>query len=393
MKPIAKKLPIAIAIALTTSMATAYYLSGTSAQNQAQAADPIAAAAAPEVDVATPVSAQINEYQTYSGKLEAIDTVDVRPLVSGTITAVHFKDGAQVKRGDPLFTIDTRLYQAAVDQAQADVAGASARNTYAHTDAARAKRLLTQNAIAQRDLDAALQLELTASANLKSAQALLQTARVNLDYCHVVAPVSGKVSRAELTLGNVVASGATAPMLTRIVSISPIYAAFEVDEQTYVRFLGQPHEQPVKVALGLANESAFGRLGVVDSIDNQLNGNSGTIRVRARFDNPQGLLLPGMYAHVKVSAGQRRQALLINETAVGTDQDRKYVMVVDAQGRVHQREVTLGDLYGGLRIVNSGLGPDDRIIVSGMQRVHVDDDVSPRMVAMDTQPGTLSAHR
>jgi multidrug efflux system membrane fusion protein len=392
MKPTAKKLPIAIAIALTTSMAAAYYLSATSAQNQAQAADPSATAAAPEVDLATPVSAQINEYQTYSGKLEAIDSVDVRPLVSGTITAVHFKDGAQVKRGDPLFTIDTRLYQAAVDQAQADLAGASARNIYARTDAARAKRLLTQNAIAQRDLDAALQLELTASADLKSAQARLQTARVNLDYCHVVAPVSGKVSRAELTLGNIVASGATAPLLTRIVSISPIYAAFEVDEQTYVRFLGQPHEHPVKVALGLTNESAFGRPGVVDSIDNQLNSNSGTIRVRARFDNAQGLLLPGMYAHVKVSAGQRRKALLINEAAVGTDQDRKYVMVVDAQGRVHQREVTLGDLYEGLRIVNSGLGPDDRIIVSGMQRVHVDDNVRPRMVAMDSQPGTLSAH-
>lgn len=393
MKPIAKKLPIAIAIALTASIATGYYVSGTNAQNQAQAAKIIAATAAPEVDIATPVSAQINEYQTYSGKLEAIDTVDVRPLVPGTITAVHFKDGALVKRGDPLFTIDTRLYQAAVDQAQADVAGASARIRYAHTDAARAQRLLAQNAIAQRDLDSALQLELTASADLKSAQARLQTARVSLDYCHVIAPVSGKVSRAELTVGNVVASGANAPMLTRIVSISPIYAAFEVDEQTYVRFLGQPHEQPIKVALGLANESAFGRQGVVDSIDNQLNGNSGTIRVRARVDNPQGLLLPGMYAQVKVSAGQQRQALLINDAAVGTDQDRKYVMVVDAQGRVQHREITLGDLYNGLRIVNSGLGPEDRIIVSGMQRVHVDDAVSPRMVAMDTQPGALSAHR
>lgn len=393
MKPIAKKLPIAIAIALTASLATGYCVLATNARNQAQAAEPIAAPAGPAVDIATPVSAQINEYQTYSGKLEAVDVVDVRPLVSGIITAVHFKDGAQVKRGDPLFTIDTRLYQAAVDQAQADVAGAGARSAYARTDAARARRLLSQNAMAQRDLDAALQQELTASADLKAAQARLQTARVNLDYCHVVAPVSGKVSRAELTLGNVVAAGANAPMLTRIVSISPIYAAFEVDEQTYVRFLGQPHEKPVNVALGLANETAFARQGAVDSIDNQLNGNSGTIRVRARFDNPQGLLVPGMYAHVKVSAGQQRQALLINDAAVGTDQDRKYVMVVDAQGRVHHREVALGDLYEGLRIVDSGLDAKDQIIVSGMQRVHADEDVTARVVTMDVQPENLSARR
>lgn len=387
-----KKRPIALTIALTAIAAGGCHLLGSQDDNVAAASE-TTAAPRPEVDIAAPVAAAINEYQTYSGKLEAIDSVDIRPLVSGAITGVHFKDGAQVKRGDPLFTIDTRLYQAAVDQALADVAAASARNAYAHTDAARAKRLLGQNAIAQRDLDAATQLEQTSAAELKGAQARLHTAQVNLDYCHVVAPVSGRVSRAELTLGNVVAAGANAPVLTHIVSISPIYAAFEVDEQTYVRFLGQPHAQPVKVALGLANEAAFGRQGVVDSIDNQLNGTSGTIRVRARFDNPQGLLVPGMYAHVKVSAGQRRDAVLINDAAVGTDQDRKYVMVVDAQGRAHYREVKLGDLYDGLRIVDSGLSAQDRIIVNGVQRVHADDDVSARVVAMDTHPAAMAAQR
>jgi multidrug efflux system membrane fusion protein len=359
----------------------------------AQANETNAGAPRLDVDIASPVAAAINEYQTYSGKIEAIDAVDIRPLVSGAITGVHFKDGAQVKRGDALFTIDTRLYQAAVDQAQADVAAARARNACAQTDAARAKRLLGQNAIAQRDLDAAAQLEQTSAAELKGAQARLQTAQVNLDYCHVVAPVSGRVSRAELTRGNVVAAGANAPVLTRIVSISPIYAAFEVDEKTYVRFLGQPHEQPVTVALGLANESAFARHGVVDSIDNQLNGNSGTIRVRARFDNPQGLLLPGMYAHVKVSAGQRRDALLIDDAAVGTDQDRKYVMVVDALGHVQRREVKLGDLYNGLRIVDSGVVANDRLIVNGVQRVHADDDVTAHVVAMDNRPDAVTANR
>lgn len=392
MKLITKR-PLALAIALTAVGTAGYHLLARHGDNLAQANETRATAPRPEVDVATPVAAAINEYQTYSGKLEAVDAVDIRPLVSGAITAVHFKDGARVKRGDPLFTIDTRLYQAAVDQAQAEVAAASARNGYAHTDAARARRLLGQNAIAQRDLDAAAQLEQTSAAELKGAQARLQTARVNLDYCHISAPVEGRVSRAELTLGNVVSAGANAPVLTRVVSISPIYAAFEVDEQTYVRFLGKPHERPVAVALGLANEPAFGRQGVVDSIDNRLDGKSGTIRVRARFDNPQALLVPGMYAHVKVSAGQRREALLINDAAVGTDQDRKYVMVVDAQGRVQHREVQLGDLYDGLRIVDSGLGAQDRVIVNGMQRVRADDDVSARAVAMDTRPGALAAQR
>jgi multidrug efflux system membrane fusion protein len=392
MKLISKR-PIALAIALTTAAVAGHSLLGTQRDTLAQASETTASAPRLDVDIASPVAAAINEYQTYSGKIEAIDAVDIRPLVSGAITGVHFKDGAQVKRGDALFTIDTRLYQAAVDQAQADVAAARARNAYAQTDAARAKRLLGQNAIAQRDLDAAAQLEQTSAAELKGAQARLQTAQVNLDYCHVVAPVSGRVSRAELTLGNVVAAGASAPVLTRIVSISPIYAAFEVDEQTYVRFLGQPHEQPVTVALGLANESTFARRGVVDSIDNQLNGNSGTIRVRARFDNPQGLLLPGMYAHVKVSAGQRRDALLIDDAAVGTDQDRKYVMVVDALGHVQRREVKLGDLYNGLRIVDSGVVASDRLIVNGVQRVHADDDVTAHVVAMDKRPDAVTANR
>jgi multidrug efflux system membrane fusion protein len=384
-----KDRPISLAVALT-AVAIGYHLLDIHTENKAMANETVGVLR-PEVDIASPVFAHINEYQTYSGKLEAIDIVNVRPLVSGSITGVHFKDGAHVRRGDPLFTIDTRLYQAAVDQAKADVAGASARNSYAQIDAARAKRLLIQNAIAKRDLDAALQLEKTTFAELKAAEARLMTANVNLDYCHVVAPVSGKVSRAELTLGNVVTAGANSPVLTRVVSISPIYAAFEVDEQTYVRFLGQPHDQPVNVALGLANENVFGRQGVVDSIDNQLNGKSGTIRVRARFDNANGLLVPGMYAHVKVSAGQQRQALLINEAAVGTDQDRKFVMVVDIGGRVHYREVKLGDLYDGMRIVDSGLQAQDRIIVNGMQRVRADDEVIPREVAMDTRPGILAA--
>lgn len=393
MKLTAKKLPLALAFSITAAAGTGYQLLSTDDDNLAQANETGAQTMRAEVDIATPVAAQLNEYQTYSGKLEAIEAVDVRPLVPGAITAVHFKDGGHVNRGDLLFTIDTRLYQAAVDQALAEVAGASARYAYAHADAERAKRLLGQNAIAQRDSDAALRLQQTTAADLEAAKARLQTARVHLDYCSVKAPVSGKVSRAELTLGNVVAAGTAAPILTRIVSISPIYASFEVDEQTYLRFLSQPHDQSINVEMGLANETGFSRKGLVDSIDNQLNSSSGTIRVRARFDNPRSQLVPGMYAHVKVSAGQRRQALLINEDAVGTDQDRKFVMVVDPQDHVHYREVRLGGLYDGLRIVESGLSAQDQIVVNGLQRVQADDSVTPRQVAMSSTSTAVSAQR
>lgn len=388
-----KKVPLALAFAITAAAGTGYQLLSKDNDNLAQAGEQAPDAVRTEVDIATPVAEQLNEYQTYSGKLEAVEAVDVRPLVSGAITAVHFKDGAHVNRGDLLFTIDTRLYQAAVDQALAEVAGASARYAYAHADAERAKRLLGQNAIAQRDSDAALRLQQTTAADLEAAKARLQTARVNLDYCSVKAPVSGKLSRAELTVGNVVATGAAAPLLTRIVSISPIYASFEVDEQTYLRFLAQPHDQAIKVEMGLANEAGFSRRGVVDSVDNQLNSSSGTIRVRARFDNPRSQLVPGMYAHVKVSAGQRRQALLINEDAVGTDQDRKFVMVVDPQDHVHYRDVRLGGLYDGLRIVESGISAQDHIIVNGLQRVQADDTVKPRQVAMSSTAQAVSAKR
>ncbi|RIZ40601.1 efflux RND transporter periplasmic adaptor subunit [Pseudomonas putida] len=388
-----KKVPLALAFVLTAAAGTGYQLLSKGNDTLAQASEQAPDAVHAEVDIATPIAEQLNEYQTYSGKLEAVETVDVRPLVPGAITAVHFKDGAQVNRGDLLFTIDTRLYQAAVDQALAEVAGASARYAYAHADAERAKRLLGQNAIAQRDADAALRLQQTSAAEVEAAKARLQTARVNLDYCSVKAPVSGKVSRAELTVGNVVANGASAPVLTRIVSISPIYASFEVDEQTYLRFLAQPHDQAIKVEMGLANEPGFSRRGVVDSVDNQLNSSSGTIRVRARFENPRSQLVPGMYAHVKVSAGQRRQALLINEDAVGTDQDRKFVMVVDQQDQVHYREVRLGGLYDGLRIVESGLSGQDHIIVNGLQRVQADDTVKPHQVAMSSTAKAVSAQR
>ncbi len=350
------------------------------------------AAPAMEVDVATVVSKTITDYQNYSGRLEAVDKVEIRPLVPGTIIAVHFADGALVKKGDPLFTIDPRPYVAAVDQAAAQLAAAQARNGYTSTDAARAERLLADNAIAKRDYDEKQNSSHEAAANLKAAQAALETAKINLTYTQIVAPVSGRVSRAEMTVGNIVSTGSSAPLLTTLVSVSPIYASFDVDEQTYLRYLSRDSRASVPVSLGLANEDGFSREGKVASVDNQLDTGSGTIRVRARFDNADGSLLPGLYARIKVGGGTPHPAVLIDDAAIGTDQDKKFVMVVDHDNRVRYREVTLGTLSDGLRVIVKGLQPGERIVVNGLQRVRPNDVVKANSVAMaSASPATKDA--
>ena len=360
---------------------TAWRGHGDAAINQAQAA--AHSPTATEVDVATVVSKTITDWQSYSGRLEAVDHVDIRPLVPGTIVAVHFKDGQLVKKGDALFTIDPRPYEAEVDRAQAQIAAAQARNGYTSTDAARAERLLADNAIAKRDYDEKQNAAREAVANLKAAQAALETAKINLTYTHIVAPVAGRVSRAELTVGNIVSTGANAPLLTTLVSVSPIYASFDVDEQTYLRYLGRDAGSAVPVSLGLANEDGYSREGVVDSVDNRLDTTSGTIRVRARFNNPDGTLVPGLYARVKVGGGTPHPAVLVEDEAIGTDQDKKYVMVVDKDNRVQYREVTIGQTHEGLRVISKGLQPGERIVVNGLQRVRPNDVIKANNVAMN----------
>ncbi|PXW24799.1 efflux RND transporter periplasmic adaptor subunit [Paraburkholderia caballeronis] len=337
---------------------------------------------AAEVDVATVLNRSVTDWQSYSGRLEAVDRVDVRPLVSGTIVAVHFADGAIVKKGDPLFTIDPRPYRAEVDRAAAQLAAANARALYASTDAARADRLLADNAIARRDYDEKQNASREAAAGVKAAQAALEAAQVNLGYTNVVAPVAGRVSRAELTLGNVVSAGANAPLLTTLVSVSPIYASFDVDEQTYLQYLGRDRNTKVPVALGLANESGYSRRGAITSVDNRLDTSSGTIRVRATIDNGDGALVPGLYARVKVGGGTAHPAILIDDAALGTDQAKKYVLVVDAANKVQYREVQPGPLHDGLREITSGLAAGERIVVNGIQRARPGDSVAPHAVDM-----------
>lgn len=335
-----------------------------------------------DVEVATVIAESITDWQSYSGRIEAVDHVDVRPQVPGTIVAVHFKDGATVRKGDPLFTIDPRPYQAEVDKADAQLAAAQARAVYTTTDAARADRLLSDNAIAKRDYDEKHNAAREADAAVKAAKAALESAQINLGYTRVTAPIAGRVSRAELTVGNIVTAGTSAPLLTTLVSMSPVYASFNVDEQTYLQYLGRDRDAAVPVFLGLANEDGFSRKGAVASVDNRLDTVSGTIRVRARFDNTDGALVPGLYARVKVGGGAPHPAVMVAEAAIGTDQARKFVLVIDHDHKVQYREVQLGALHDTLRVITSGLKPGEQIVVNGLQRARPNDVVNAHSVDM-----------
>ncbi|MCR4470480.1 efflux RND transporter periplasmic adaptor subunit [Burkholderia sp. SCN-KJ] len=368
----------AITLAVIAAGAAAYRVYGGGPVSEAATGAPRVA----DVDVATVISQSVTDYQSYSGRVEAINYVEIRPLVSGTIIAVHFRDGALVKKGDPLFSIDPRPYQAEVDRAVAQLASAESRSGYAAGDWARAQRLLTENAIAKRDYDGAQSANREAEAAVKSAKAALEAARINLGYTAITAPVSGRVSRAELTIGNVVSPGANAPVMTTLVSTSPIYASFDVDEQTYLRFLSHDSKETIPVWIGLANETGYSRQGVVDSVDNRLDTSSGTIRVRARFDNADGVLVPGLYIRARVGGGAAHQAVLVSDAAIQTDQDKKFVLLVDKQSKVQYREVELGEQHQTLRVITGGLQPGDRIIVNGIQRARPGDRIKPNPVQM-----------
>jgi multidrug efflux system membrane fusion protein len=376
-----KRLAIAAAVALILLGAggTAAFRMNTAEAQSTPAAPP----PPPTVDVAEVVRRQVVDWQTYSGRLEAVDRVEIRPLVSGTLTAVNVREGGRVKKGDPLFVIDPRPYAVEVERARAQVAAASSRNEYAASDLARGKRLLAENAIARRDFDEKENASREAAANLLAARAALDAAQLNLGYTKIVAPVDGLVSRADITLGNIVAAGAGTPPLATLVSVSKMYAAFDVDEQSYLKVVAPTREAGgASVFLGLANEDGYPREGKVRSVDNRLDVASGTIRVHAVFDNADGVLLPGLYARIRLGGGSARDALLIDERAVGTDQDKRFVLVVDQANKTAYREVRLGANHEGLRVVERGLAQGDRIVVNGLQRVRPGDMVTPHAVPM-----------
>jgi len=356
-----------------------------------EAAPAAAAPAATPVSVATVVLRDVATWDEFSGRLEAVERVDIRSRVAGTVQAVHFREGGLVKAGDLLITIDPAPYAAEADRAAAQVAAAQARVAFTTSEHERAQRLWEQRAIAERELEERANARRAADAELRAAQAALQSARLNLGYTQVRAPVSGRVGRLDVTVGNLVAAGPGAPVLTTLVSVSPIYASFEADEQVVTRALQGLRDaqgkaarlESIPVQMGTAANPELPFAGHLQLVDNQVDPRSGTVRVRAVFDNPDGSLMPGQFAKLRMGRPGNTPAVLIDERAVGTDQSRKFVLVVDGDNKAEYREVTLGGAAEGLRIVSAGLQAGERIVVNGLQRVRPGALVAPQPVAMD----------
>lgn len=360
---------------------------------EANDAPAVAAPRATPVSVATVTETQVNTWDEFSGRLEAVDRVDVRSRVAGAVQAVHFREGSLVKSGDLLITIDPAPYAAEVDRAEAQVASAQARVSFTRSEQDRARRLWEEKAIAQRELDERVNAGREAEANLRAAQASLQSARLNLGYTQVRAPVSGRIGKIEVTVGNLVAAGPGAPVLTTLVSVSPIYASFDADEQIVVKALkdlpggasARSRIDGIPVQMGTAGIDGTPYEGKLQLIDNQVDAKSGTVRVRASFDNKDGSLIPGQFARIRMGQARSDTALLVSERAVGTDQNKKFVLVVGADNKAEYREVTLGAPANGLRIVTKGLKPGERVVVNGLQHIRPGALVAPETVTMDAK--------
>jgi len=389
--------PAWLALAVAVSLAAAGSVLYLQASAKVAPSKTATAPPAMPVTVASVLERRITEWADFSGRLEAIERIDVRSRVSGYIESVHFTPGSVVAKGATLFVIDPKPFAAEVARAEAVLAAAQARLALTQTELARARSLLEDHAISQREFDERENAQRDAQASIQAAQASLAIARLNLGYTRITAPISGRVSRAEVTAGNLIAAGAGAAALTSIVSTSPIYATFEADEQTFLKYAARPSPQPgergkaaVPVHMGLANEDGHPRVGRIEFVDNALDPQSGTIRVRAVFDNADGRLAPGLFARLKVGGGER-EAVLIDDRAVGTDQSKKFVFVVDAEQRVRYREVKLGALVDGLRVVREGLQPGESIVVVGVQRVRPGMQVAASSAPMDPRARATTA--
>jgi multidrug efflux system membrane fusion protein len=352
---------------------------------KAQSPDPAPAVTA---SVAVVTSRETAPTDEFSGRLEAVERVEIRSRVSGAIQQIHFREGALVKQGDLLIRIDPALYAAEVARAEGQVSAASARVVMTKSDLERGQQLSDSRTITQRELDSRLNAYREADANLKAAEAALQTARLNLDYTEVRAPVAGRVGKVEYTVGNLIVAGAGAPVLTTLVSVNPIYASFNADEEVVTRALTALADQSAAVDVGRipvemhTNGNGAVRKGRVQFIDNQVEARSGTVRVRALFDNSDGRLMPGQFVRLTMGQPKTEKMLLVSERAIGTDQNKKFVMVVDDSDKVEYREVSLGASVDGLRIITQGLKDGERIVVNGLQRVRPGVVIKPELVKM-----------
>jgi multidrug efflux system membrane fusion protein len=347
---------------------------------------------APAAPPATPVSVALVEqrdlvsWAEFSGRLEAIERVEIRSRVSGVVEQVHFSQGALVRQGDLLVSIDQAPYQAEFERAQAQLLAAEARVALAANEHERGQKLMSSQNVSQRDLDTRLNALREAQANERAARAALQSARLNLDYTQI----GGRIGRLEVTVGNLVAAGAAAPLLTTLVSVDPVYAGFNADEGSLLKALATLPVEPGKardlkripVQMTTAANEAAPISGHLNFVDNGIDAATGTVRVRAIFDNKDGALLPGQFVRLRMGQAKSEPALVINERAVGTDQNKKFVFVVGKDYKAVWREVTLGTAAEGLRIVTSGLEAGEQIVVNGLQRIRPGATVAPEQVPM-----------
>ena len=367
-----------VAIALAAGSASKY-------MHDAQAKTAPAAAAGVPVTVSHLEPQTVNAFAEFSGRINAVDYAEIRPQVSGRITEIRFHDGEHVNAGDVLVVIDPRPYQAAVDKTQADLQTAVNNAKFAKAERDRGSQLVKSNYLSQETFDQRTNADEVAKAAVQAAQAALESAQINLDYAYVKAPISGRVSRAEITLGNLVGSPtAPPPVLTSIVSDNGVYADFEVDEQTYLNNVAnyghsQEDQQMIPVDVVVRGNGERVYRGRIYSFDNRIDSSSGSIRARARFDNADGGLIPGMFVSVRMGSGAIDEALVVPESAIGNDQSKRFVFVVGEGNKAEYRSVELGPQIDGNRVVLTGLKAGDRVIIDQLQRLAPGAPVVPQM--------------
>jgi multidrug efflux system membrane fusion protein len=344
-----------------------------------EAGNPPPAPPAPEVTTAEVAVRDLNDWADFTGRLEAVESVEIRPRVGGFVESVHFSEGGRVAAGDLLYQIDARPFKAEVDRLRAERERGLAELKLAHSYRDRAERLLAQKATSQEDAEQLTADATVAAARLASVEAALEKAELDLSFTRVTAPIAGRVSRAIVTAGNLVDASI---VLTRVVSDDAVYAYFDVDEQTYLDHIRQSQTEDSVVHVGLINEEGYPHAARLDFVDNQIDPNHGTIRARAILDNREGQFTPGLFARMKLVSPRQHSVALVDDRAVGTDLGKRFVFVVDEQGVVQYRSVETGRLADGLRVVTNGLSSGDVVVVNGLQRVRPGVTVGQTRVAM-----------
>ncbi len=332
----------------------------------------------PSVEVVELKAQPVRTWVDFAGRLAAVESANLKPQVSGTIQKILFAEGQEVRQGQPLLVIDPRPHEAALLQAKAKLTSSQSQYQLARDELKRAQQLLKQKLIADSLYDASVNAEAVAAAAHQEAQAAVARAQLNVDYAHITAPISGRISRPELTQGNNVEAGANAPVLARITASKTLYAEFNLDEASFVKMVRKTRvlkDMPVQVRLAGEQAQSYG--GHLESIDNHIDPATGTIRARAILDNAKGELTPGMFAQIRLGSAEELPTLLIPDKAVGTNQSKKFVMVVDDKNTANYREVTLGDFYDGQRAVLTGLQAGERIISNGLSKVRPNTPVNP----------------